>query len=519
MSTQQYSQIPASYYGLEHYPYQQYMNGSQPQLGQTQTAQTQQPLTQQLLQAQTAQYQQPYGLYYMQQMQPGQLPLQGQQATQQATQYQQYQLLLQQQPQQTQQTQQQQQQQQPLVPQGTLRQADYAVHYPGYNSSTTSAPYGLYALYQQQAGAPQASSGSAAPLALIYGSAPSQQLAAVGQQPLTTSLITAGTAQSAASASTAATAASQKAAPAVSTKGSVLSDTLDGAANSTVGQYQPPGIRPRVTTTMWEDEKTLCYQVDANNVSVVRRADNNMINGTKLLNVAQMTRGRRDGILKLEKIRHVVKIGSMHLKGVWIPFERALAMAQREGIVDMLYPLFVRDIKRVIQTGVTPAVQSSVTPSKSSVATHSSYPESTSVASSNPNMSYYQLYPSQYPPASSTHGISAVPDASGGLSAPQQQQMAVQQQLYGYSQPSYYNQSYAYNQGTTGATAGASGSVNYSSYSQAPVYSSYAGYSQAAQGQAQLQKPYDRPQQGQAIASQPPHGSPGSKKEKEANKK
>ena len=46
-------------------------------------------------------------------------------------------------------------------------------------------------------------------------------------------------------------------------------------------------------------------------------ADNHMINGTKLLNVAGMTRGRRDGILKSEKIRHVVKIGPMHLKGVW----------------------------------------------------------------------------------------------------------------------------------------------------------------------------------------------------------
>lgn len=45
--------------------------------------------------------------------------------------------------------------------------------------------------------------------------------------------------------------------------------------------------------------------------------DNGMINGTKLLNVAGMTRGRRDGILKSEKVRHVVKIGPMHLKGVW----------------------------------------------------------------------------------------------------------------------------------------------------------------------------------------------------------
>ncbi len=50
---------------------------------------------------------------------------------------------------------------------------------------------------------------------------------------------------------------------------------------------------------------------------LTRDADNHLINGTKLLNVAGMTRGRRDGILKSEKTRHVVKIGPMHLKGVW----------------------------------------------------------------------------------------------------------------------------------------------------------------------------------------------------------
>lgn len=42
-----------------------------------------------------------------------------------------------------------------------------------------------------------------------------------------------------------------------------------------------------------------------------------MINGTKLLNVTGMSRGKRDGILKNEKSRVVVKVGSMHLKGVW----------------------------------------------------------------------------------------------------------------------------------------------------------------------------------------------------------
>jgi protein SOK2 len=45
--------------------------------------------------------------------------------------------------------------------------------------------------------------------------------------------------------------------------------------------------------------------------------DNDMINGTKPLNVAGMIRGRRDQVLKAEKMRHVVKIGPMNLKGVW----------------------------------------------------------------------------------------------------------------------------------------------------------------------------------------------------------
>ncbi|KAJ9209244.1 hypothetical protein DTO166G4_9163 [Paecilomyces variotii] len=115
-------------------------------------------------------------------------------------------------------------------------------------------------------------------------------------------------------------------------------------AFDTTGQIAPPGAKPRVTATLWEDEGSLCYQVEAKGVCVARREDNHMINGTKLLNVAGMTRGRRDGILKSEKIRHVVKIGPMHLKGVWIPFERALDFANKEKITDLLYPLFVHNI-------------------------------------------------------------------------------------------------------------------------------------------------------------------------------
>ncbi|KAK0118727.1 hypothetical protein ONS95_007615 [Cadophora gregata] len=112
----------------------------------------------------------------------------------------------------------------------------------------------------------------------------------------------------------------------------------------TTGQIAPVGAKPRVTATLWEDEGTLCFQVDVKGTCVARREDNHMINGTKLLNVAGMTRGRRDGILKSEKQKHVVKIGPMHLKGVWIPFERALDFANKEKITEMLYPLFVHNI-------------------------------------------------------------------------------------------------------------------------------------------------------------------------------
>ncbi|KAI8082652.1 uncharacterized protein B0P05DRAFT_537897 [Gilbertella persicaria] len=125
--------------------------------------------------------------------------------------------------------------------------------------------------------------------------------------------------------------------------------------NSTVSDlntylYQPYPTLPRtttyrhrLTTTLWEDENTICYQVDCRGICVARRQDNDMINGTKLLNVAGMSRGKRDGILKNEKGRVVVKIGAMHLKGVWISIVRAKTLASQFKILDTLYPLFSDD--------------------------------------------------------------------------------------------------------------------------------------------------------------------------------
>lgn len=88
----------------------------------------------------------------------------------------------------------------------------------------------------------------------------------------------------------------------------------------------------------------------ARGVLVSRREDTNFVNGTKLLNVIGMTRGKRDGILKTEKTRNVVKVGSMNLKGVWIPFDRAFEIARNEGVDEALHPLFVKDIKTFYKT-------------------------------------------------------------------------------------------------------------------------------------------------------------------------
>jgi protein SOK2 len=39
----------------------------------------------------------------------------------------------------------------------------------------------------------------------------------------------------------------------------------------TTGQVAPAGMKPRVTATLWEDEGSLCFQVEAKGICVARR--------------------------------------------------------------------------------------------------------------------------------------------------------------------------------------------------------------------------------------------------------
>jgi protein SOK2 len=47
-----------------------------------------------------------------------------------------------------------------------------------------------------------------------------------------------------------------------------------GQGLDTTGQVAPPGVKPNVTATLWEDEGSLCFQVQAKEVCVARREGN-----------------------------------------------------------------------------------------------------------------------------------------------------------------------------------------------------------------------------------------------------
>ncbi|KAH8929476.1 apses-domain-containing protein [Atractiella rhizophila] len=110
--------------------------------------------------------------------------------------------------------------------------------------------------------------------------------------------------------------------------------------------FERPALpRTKLTVLRWDRPECASieiFQVESRNGIVVsRRADNDMVNGTKLLNVGGFTRGRRDGILKnIKDHRDVVKSGPMNLKGVYISLEKARQLAATHELLDELCMLF-----------------------------------------------------------------------------------------------------------------------------------------------------------------------------------
>ncbi|BGP20768.1 hypothetical protein JCM10213v2_008931 [Rhodosporidiobolus nylandii] len=126
--------------------------------------------------------------------------------------------------------------------------------------------------------------------------------------------------------------------------------TVYGSSGEAAGHGGEQGGKsePIVSSTLWEDERTVVMQVLVEGHVVARRADNDWVNSTKLLNMANLTRGKRDMYLKNEPQRTVFRRGALHLKGVWLPLPAAAALAKSYDLYDKLFPLFEPNLQQYL---------------------------------------------------------------------------------------------------------------------------------------------------------------------------
>ncbi|KKY18896.1 putative apses transcription factor [Phaeomoniella chlamydospora] len=127
-------------------------------------------------------------------------------------------------------------------------------------------------------------------------------------------------------------------------------------------QMTASGTKPSLIIFQWKDEGSLCYQIEVNGIHVTRREDNNFINASKLMMVARVPRQERYRLLKSEQNLHFVKRGSMHLRGIWIPLERALYFANKANVTSLVYPLFAENIRDLLDEAEPSPKASTVVP-------------------------------------------------------------------------------------------------------------------------------------------------------------
>jgi hypothetical protein len=82
------------------------------------------------------------------------------------------------------------------------------------------------------------------------------------------------------------------------------------------GQICPPGMGPRATCTLWEEECTLVFHVHVypENIQVSRKEDGNMINVSPLVVLNDKL---RTATIEAEVTKFIVQDGPWNLRGVW----------------------------------------------------------------------------------------------------------------------------------------------------------------------------------------------------------
>ncbi|KAI1340241.1 start control protein cdc10 [Xylariaceae sp. FL0016] len=89
------------------------------------------------------------------------------------------------------------------------------------------------------------------------------------------------------------------------------------------------------------------YEMEVNNVAVMRRRNDSWLNATQILKVARIDKGKRTKILEKEiqtGEHEKVQGGYGKYQGTWIRFERGVEVCQHYGVEELLRPLLTYDM-------------------------------------------------------------------------------------------------------------------------------------------------------------------------------
>ncbi len=115
---------------------------------------------------------------------------------------------------------------------------------------------------------------------------------------------------------------------------------------------------PSPATNRGDNKLTVCfpqasysgvdvYEMEVNNVAVMRRRHDSWLNATQILKVAGVDKGKRTKILEKEiqtGEHEKVQGGYGKYQGTWIKFERGVEVCRQYGVEEMLRPLLTYDM-------------------------------------------------------------------------------------------------------------------------------------------------------------------------------
>lgn len=86
------------------------------------------------------------------------------------------------------------------------------------------------------------------------------------------------------------------------------------------------------------------YEMTLNDIAIMRRRSDSYFNATHILKIAGITKAKRAKILERDihtGVHEKVQGGYGKYQGTWIPYERAVALAQQYGVYELLKDIFI----------------------------------------------------------------------------------------------------------------------------------------------------------------------------------